>query len=159
MTPPSKTIGVREQQDYTEQIAVSLILRNSSDHIAIIFASKGQYYKLPGGGIEGSEGHIPAAEREALEETGCKVSVDKKCVATTEEWRFDLHQISYCYEARVVEDTGKLELTEEEVEEGLKHEWSDIGEALGKLRAAQPNSEFGRYIQERDVFFLEQIAK
>jgi hypothetical protein len=85
--------------------------------------------------------------------------VDKKCVATTEEWRFDLHQISYCYEAKVLEDTGNVELTEEEAEEGLKHEWCDVGEAVGKLRGAQPTSEMGRFIQERDVFFLEQIAK
>jgi hypothetical protein len=138
MSPPTKTIGTRQERDYIERSAVRLILRNASDQIAIIFASKGQYYKLPGDGIEGS--------------------VDKRCVATTEEWRFHLHQISYCYEAKVVEDTGRVELTEG-VEEGLKHEWCDVGEAMSKLRGAEPTSELGRFIQERDVFFLEQIAK
>lgn len=72
--------------------------------------------------IEVDEVHCAAIKREVLEETGCKVSVDNTAFfAQSEEWRNDLHQISFCYSARLVEDTGRPELTDVESSEGLSH--------------------------------------
>ena len=109
--------------------------------------------------MEDNEDHLIAAEREAMEETGCRVRVVKECVATCEEWRNELHQLSYCYRAQLKEDTGDVQLTEEEVQDGLKHQWCDAEEALGKCRNAAPTTELGQFIQERDTFFLETVMK
>lgn len=156
---PSKTIGTKQNIKYEERLAVRVIAKNDRDQILIIHAKKDSYYKLPGGGIEANEDHIIAAKREALEETGCIVVVEGSCIGEVEEWRNDLHQFSYCYVGKLVDDTGVIELTEEEVEDGLKHEWMSIGTALGKMKSAEPTSELGRYIQERDIFFVETFVK
>jgi len=76
-----------------------------------------------------------------------------------EEWRNDLHQHSYCYVARLLEDTGRPELTEQELAEGLKHEWLSVPEAIAAIRNSKPTSELGKFIKERDLFFVESFAK
>jgi 8-oxo-dGTP diphosphatase len=156
---PSKTIGVQKKDlNYVERLAVRAITKNDKDEIIIIYAKRDNYYKLPGGGIESDEDHKLAVEREAMEETGCSVHVKGDCIAQVEEWRNDLHQFSYCYEASLVKDTGVLELTEDEVGDGLQHEWASISVALEKMKGVQPTSELGRFIKERDVFFVEAFA-
>ncbi|KAJ5109283.1 hypothetical protein N7456_005958 [Penicillium angulare] len=108
---------------YTERHAVRAVLYDStSQQVALIHIAKDNYYNLPGGGIETDEDHSVAIKREVLEETGCQVSVDNTAFfAQSEEWRNDLHQISFCYSARLVEDTGRPELTDLESSEGLSH--------------------------------------
>lgn len=154
-----RTIGIKTKGiQYVDRHAVRIITKNDNDEIVIIHAKKGNYYKLPGGGVEEGEDHRIAAEREAMEETGCKVTLDTDCFAVTEEWRNDLHQISYCYAARLVEDTGAIELTEDELVDGLQHEWVSIPAAIEKMKASQPTSELGRFIRERDLYFVEKYA-
>ena len=154
-----KIIGVKaEGIQYVDRHAVRIITKSDKDEIVIIYAKKGNYYKLPGGGVEKGEDHRLAGEREAMEETGCKVTLDQDCFAVTEEWRNDLHQTSYCYAARLVEDTGAIELTEDELVDGLQHEWISIRAAIEKMKASQPTSELGRFIRERDIYFVETYA-
>ena len=154
-----RAIGVKaEGVQYVDRHAVRIITKSDKDEIVIIYAKKGNYYKLPGGGVEKGEDHRIAGEREAMEETGCKVTLDRDCFAVTEEWRNDLHQISYCYAARLVEDTGAIELTEDELVDGLQHEWISIRAAIEKMKASQATSELGRFIRERDLYFVETYA-
>lgn len=81
------------------------------------------------------------------------------CCAKSEEWRNDLHQISFCYVAQLVEGMGKPELTELEASEGLSHRWLSIDESVEVMKSAQPTSELGNFIKERDAFFfLEQCV-
>ena len=155
----SKVIGIKaENIHYIDRQAVRIITTNDKAEIILIHAKKGNYYKLPGGGIEEGEDHHLAGEREAQEETGCKVALDLDCFATTEEFRNDLHQISYCYTAHLLEDTGATSLTDDELVDGLQHEWSSVPAAIEKMRASQPASELGRFIRERDLFFVEKFA-
>ena len=60
--------------------ARAIILDRDDRRILILYNEAGQYYKLPGGGIEADELHTDAVERETLEETGCVVHVLGKCV-------------------------------------------------------------------------------
>lgn len=152
-----KVIGNKDRTEYQDRVAVRLIVHRKDGKLAIISVAKGNYLKLPGGGIEGNEEHRQAAEREALEETGCRVEVHGECVGICEEWRNDLHQLSYCYTATMVEDTGKPELTEVEASEGLKHQWLSLSDAIKNMQASEPTSELGRFIRERDLYFLEQF--
>lgn len=133
---------------------------NTSGEIAVIYAKKGNYYKLPGGGIEKDEDHHNAAQREVDEETGAAISLrGSGCIATTEEFRNDLHQISYCYIADVLDTSGNPSLTEEEHIDGLSHRWMPVNEALETMTLAEPTSEIGRYIQERDVYLLAEAKR
>jgi len=173
----SKTIGTKQAGvQYEERRAVRTIIQDAAEaKIILIFVEKGQYYKLPGGGIEADEDHALAAEREALEETGCVVKIDGGCFATSgmfyfqvldnlcadaaviEEWRNDLHQISYCYMAKMIKDTGAPDLTELEKSEGLSFQWYSPTEAIELMQGAKPTSKLGEYIKERDLFFVKQF--
>jgi hypothetical protein len=70
-----------------------------------------------------------------------------------------LSQESHAYVCTVYKDTGKVELTELEAEEGLVHSWCSIEEALEKMRGVEPTTELGEFIQKRDVFLLQTFMK
>jgi 8-oxo-dGTP diphosphatase len=152
----SLTIGTKKHNSYVERHAAGIITKKDKHEIIIIYVANGDYYKLLGGGIEAGEDHKLAGEREVLEETGCKVMVESECIGTTEEWRNDLHQISYWYRARLMEDTGQTELTKMEIGDGLKHEWVTVDVALAKMKECKPASELGAFIKERDSFLLSR---
>jgi 8-oxo-dGTP diphosphatase len=156
--PTQKVIGTKQPDtSYTERFAVRVVVQNTVGEVAIIYSKKGNYYKLPGGGVELDEDHREAAYREVLEETGATVTIrGDSYFATTEEFRNDLHQISYCYCADLVDATGRPELTEEELVDGLSHSWMPFDKAVEVMTAAEPTSELGRYIRERDIYLLEK---
>lgn len=157
---PSKTIGRKEDGlSYIERRAVRIITKNDQDEIIIIHAKKDNYFKLPGGGIEANEDHAIAVQRESMEETGCEISIVSGCIAEVEEFRNDLHQISYCYIANLEKDTEATDLSDDEVLDGLQHEWNSLNRALERMKAAEPTSELGRYIKERDIFFVQTYAQ
>ena len=72
-----------------------------------------------------------------------------------QEWRDNLHQTSHCFLAWVHKDTGVTALEDDEIKDGLVHEWVSFEVAMERLKNCQPTSELGRFIQERDLFFLE----
>ena len=123
---------------YVDRSVVRAILHNPLTHqIALIHVAKGNYFKLPGGSVEVDEDHAVAIAREILEETSCKVAIDiDKCFAKSEEWRNDLYQIFFCYVAKLVKDTGNLELTELETSEGLSHRWVSVNGAIEAMESA-----------------------
>jgi len=159
--PLSKVIGEKQAEvSYTNRLAIRAILfHDANSQIALIYIAKRNYFKLPGGGIEADEDHELAVDRESLEETGCKISLDgMRLLATSEEWRDDLHQTSFCYVASLKEDTGNPKLTTLEASEGLTHRWVSLPDALEKMRKMEPTTELGRYIKKRDLFFMESFA-
>ncbi|KAK3294257.1 NUDIX domain-containing protein [Chaetomium fimeti] len=160
---PAKVIGSRQGGTaYTERSAVRVIVTSSDggdSRVVLVKARKENYYKLPGGGVDEGEDYQKAAEREVLEETGFHVSVEGEYFATTEEFRNDLHQISYCYRARLLDEAGKPNLTEEELADGLSHEWVPVENALQIMLSVEPTSELGLYIKERDMFLLAEALR
>jgi 8-oxo-dGTP pyrophosphatase MutT (NUDIX family) len=164
--PKSKTIGSKQPDTiYTNRHAVRVVALTSPDdkfpyETALMYVKKGNYYKLPGGGIERDEDHLIAAEREVKEETGAIIAIRSSgCIATTEEYRNSLHQISYCYIADVINATGSPCLTKEECIEGLSHQWMSIDKALEVMAMVKPTSELGCHIQERDIYLLAEAKK
>lgn len=106
-------------------------------------------------GNRSARGSSPCYKREAWEETGCRIKVERGITAT-EEYRNDLHQTSFCYLTRLVEDTGTVHLTEQESNENLQHEWVWIDDAIEKLRGCQPKSELGKFIKEQDLYLVQE---
>ncbi|KAK2597395.1 hypothetical protein QQS21_006019 [Conoideocrella luteorostrata] len=155
---PPKVIGTKQPDvSYIDRFAVRVVVQNNAGEVSIIHVKTGNYYKLPGGGVELNENHSDAARGEVQEEIGATITMRSGgCFATTEEFRNDLHQISYCYCADVLDATGKPQLTAEEVVDGLSHSWMPLEKALEVMAAVEPTSELGRYIRERDVFLLQE---
>ncbi|OBT87950.1 hypothetical protein VE02_04530 [Pseudogymnoascus sp. 03VT05] len=160
--PTPKVIGTkRPEVSYKKRSAARVIAFNAAGEVAIVYAKREKYYKLPGGGIDPGEQHEMAALREMQEETGgiVKIRSDLGCVATTEEYRNDLHQMSYCYVADVVDDSGSPSLTEDEVNDGLGHLWLSVDEAKTRMAEAEQRSELGLYIKERDIYLLDEAIR
>jgi len=159
--PAQKVIGTENPAtSYTDRHAVRVVTFNANGEVAVIYAKRDHYYKLPGGGIDPDEDHETAVKREFQEETGGLVKLrGNVCVATTKEFRNDLQQVSYCYVADLVDDSGKPALTEDEIGDGLCHSWVPIEEAKRVMAAAEPTSELGRFIRERDIYLLEEATK
>ncbi|KFZ18000.1 hypothetical protein V502_04327 [Pseudogymnoascus sp. VKM F-4520 (FW-2644)] len=159
--PTPKVIGTKQPNvSYIDRFAVRVIAFNAVGKMAIVYAKRDNYYKLPGGGIDPNEQHEMAAMRE-MQETGGLIKIRKNlgCVATTEEYRNGLHQMSFCYVADVVDDSGSPNLTEDEVSDGLGHLWMSVDEAKSKMAQAEPRSELGLYIKERDIYLLEEATR
>lgn len=116
----------------------------------------GNYYKLPGGGVEPEDPNdTTACQREALEETGCEVDVHPELIAQVTEYRGTLNQESRAYICVVRKDTGKVRLTDVEASEGLVHLWCPITEALQMMKDVEPSNELGKFIKKRDIFLVE----
>ncbi|KAJ4858586.1 NUDIX domain-containing protein [Trichoderma breve] len=159
--PNHKIIGTKDPaKSYTDRKSTRVVALKPSGEIAIIYVKEGNYYKLPGGGIEGDESPTEAALREVKEETGATVALrSTDYFAMTEEFRFQQHQVSCCYLADVVDDVGEPCLTEEELADGFVQQWMTISKALEAMSAAEPTTEFGCFVKERDIYVLTEAKR
>jgi len=85
----------------------------------ILFVSKYNYHKIPGGGAENDEELEMALRREIFEETGCEVEVAGevgKIIEYRRKW--NLKQESFCWYGKITKK-GEVSFTEEEVGHGL----------------------------------------
>jgi 8-oxo-dGTP pyrophosphatase MutT (NUDIX family) len=128
--------------------------------VPLLFVSKFNYHKLPGGGIEEGESEIEACEREMVEETGCEVEINGEVGMVTEFRSFfdNLHQTSYCYIGKVIKK-GASNLEQSEIDEGFKLVWSTLDDAINQVKNDKPSNYEGKFIQERDLAFLEEVKK
>lgn len=133
------------------------VIFNDNNEIAILFVSKDNYHKLPGGGIESSESIKEALNREILEETGCSASVIGD-IGITLEYRskFRQLQISYCYLAKFRKVCDKTSFTEKELSQGFEFKWININKALNILKKDKPTTYEGQFIQKRDTILLSE---
>lgn len=116
------------------------IVINDKGEIALFNKSNKNEYKLPGGGVEENEDLELAFKREAMEETGCEIEIIKK-LGTIEEHKgkTNFKQVSHVFVAKVIKDTGKLNLTEKEAKEGAKLMWVKPSEALRLITECYDN--------------------
>lgn len=146
---------------YPLREAARAIVFDTEGNVAMLYASKENYYKLPGGGIEEGEDKLTALKRECLEEIGCDVEVLGE-LGIIEEYRkfYNLKQISYCYAAQLKGEKGIPEFTPEEIEEGFSNLWIPYEEALALLSKNEATNLEGReYIVPRDTLFLKSAKQ
>ena len=122
------------------------IVYNDKNQIAILNKVNKNEYKLVGGGIEGDEDPTLAFKREVLEESGCKIKIDK-CLGIFKEEKSKANfiQISYVYVAHVIEDTKHLNFTQKEIDEGSKFLWLDIKDAISIIKSCENNLKPSKY--------------
>jgi 8-oxo-dGTP diphosphatase len=140
--------------------AARAVVFDNENKIAILKVANHNYHKLPGGGVEEGEDIARALEREAMEEIGCKISVDGEVGKIIEHRdEFNLKQESYCYLAKVVGDKGQPDFTEKEINDGFSILWVSLDEAIEKIKKDSPDNYEGKFIKMRDLCFLEESKK
>lgn len=163
-----KTIKILNPDNISEEEANKLKLREASravvvdqnGNIALLHVANENYYKLPGGGIEGSEDKIEALKRECKEEIGCDIEV-KSEIGTIFEYKKKqgIKQTSYGYTAKVVGEKCEPDFTEEEKGRGMKIVWLPYDDALTALKKFPNNFDGYSFITERDSAILEEAKK
>lgn len=119
---------------YRRREAARAVLFDDDGKIGLLFVSKENYHKLPGGGIESGEDKLAALKREVLEELGCAIKVHAE-VGRICEYRneHDLFQESYCYTGFVEGKKGNPAFTKTEIASGFITIWLSPPEAIIKL--------------------------
>ncbi len=144
--------------DYRERTAVRAVLFDAANKIALLHVRKQDYYKLPGGGLDGDETLEQGLKRELPEETGCHAQVTGE-VGEIEEYRNEekIHQRSFIFLAKVVGKKGKTNMMDDELTEDFHLEWADLADALDKIKNAHPKIYEGFFIKKRDQILLETV--
>lgn len=134
------------------------IVINELSEIALLYVSKNNYHKLPGGGIEEGENIEIALNREVMEEVGVNIQVLGE-VGTIIEYRdeFEMLQISYCYYSKVIGEKSKPTFTDEEINGGFQLKWVNLDKAIDLLENDLPNNYVGKFIRYRDLLFLKKV--
>lgn len=149
--PLSKNFSIRE--------AVRAVLFDAEGKVPLLFSTRHNYHKLPGGGVEAGESYQQALEREVLEEIGAIIK-DVSELGMVEEFRvrFNLQQISYCYIGQVSKK-GENKLEPDELAEGFEVVWVPLVEAIARLESDTPHDYEGPFIKERELVFLRTAAR
>lgn len=133
-----KTLFTLDSKNYTEDMPViekhAVRALIEKDGLFAMQRSKDGEYKIPGGGLEGSESLYETLIREVREETGLVVIPETiEEIGEVVEFREDIFESgkkyvahSYHYRCQVREETVELCLTESEKEKGYHLAWADI---------------------------------
>ena len=151
-------IAPRELEKFEFRQAARAVVFDSEGKIALLFVSKKNYHKLPGGGIEKDENIEEALRRECREEIGCEIKITGD-IGKTIEYRkkFKLKQESFCYSADVVGEKGEPSFTEREKELDFSILWVSMDEAIKVLEKDQPDDYQGKFILKRELAFLREV--
>lgn len=145
-----------EVLNYKTREASRAVVFDNEGKVALLHATKFNYYKLPGGGIENSESPEIALKRECLEEIGCNVEIIKDLGVILElRKKYSLKNKSYCYIAKVIGEKGNPQLMPDEIEEGFQTVWLSIEEALDKVKSGKKEVYEAQYMIARDTMIIE----
>ena len=149
---------------FVRNSARSIIVRQGK--IAMVHSMKYDYYKFPGGGIEGDENPVQALIRETREEAGLIVIPESiqeyGCVhriqrSTTDETECFI-QDNYYYLCRAEDQAASQCLDDYEAREGYRLEFVTPAHAIAKNRAVG-ETPYSPIMFEREARVLELLVK
>ncbi len=151
-------VSPEELAGYEARQAARAVVFDKEGKVALLFVSKLNYHKLPGGGVDEGESLEEALRRECREEIGCEIKITGE-IGTTIEHRklFKIKQESFCYLAEVVGEKGEPAFMDDEIEEGFSVLWVGCDEAIKILEADQSDDYQGKFIKIRDLAFLRGV--
>ncbi len=150
---PKESAGFLEVRN-----AVRAVVFDAEGRVGVAHVADGNYWKIPGGGVEKGESFVQALERELMEEAGVKATVEGEIgviIEHRDQWK--QLQISYCYRARVEGEKQVPKFDETEREEGFSFHWLPYGEALQKFRGNTSLTYESQFMQTRDGIFLKKV--
>ena len=160
---PSLPVANRDGYDLRE--AARAVVTDNTGAVALLHVTSGNYYKLPGGGIDEDENVEDALARELMEEIGCQAEIVAP-LGTVQEYRYywNMNQLSYCYLARLVGEKGEPDFTDKERSEGFEIVWAkNIDEAIRLLESsaetADPTALNIIFIRLRDVAIAQKAKQ
>lgn len=141
--------------------AARTVILDEDNRTAIVTVRGGDYYKIPGGGIEEGETDEQGARREAREEAGCEVELleilgENKFVDLQDPNR--IHQ-SICFLAKKIGNQASTSFDEWEKSNDFSMTWMTIGEALQKFEQVNTDDRIGKLINQRDMEFLKKAKQ
>jgi 8-oxo-dGTP pyrophosphatase MutT (NUDIX family) len=131
------------------------VIYDQENLLALIDVRDGEYFKIPGGGIEKGETLKQAAIREALEETGCDIKLFKKIGENNivdESKNIIYHSI--CYLAQKIKTVGLPSFDDWEKINQMKVIWVDFNQAIKLFKSATPKDFISSKINQRDLKFV-----
>ncbi|MEI7689704.1 MAG: NUDIX domain-containing protein [Candidatus Saccharibacteria bacterium] len=137
--------------------AARTVIVDENGLIALIDVRDGEYYKIPGGGIEAEESERTAARREALEEAGCKINIIRKIgeqqFVDDDPERGETMHHSVCFLAK---KTSQHETSFDDWEQSndMKLIWVDFETAKKLFASGKPVGNFCTSIHNRDFEFV-----
>lgn len=146
-------------QSYRIRKAARAILLDENSRIALMYVASDNYYKLPGGGVDGNEGIKTALRRELLEEVGATSVEMVSEVGIVDEYReeYEVHGHHQCFIARVAGPLSNPKRTDKEAAEGYETVWTvDIDEAIRMVERGSPKHYGHNFEKLRELAFLRE---
>lgn len=135
------------------------VLFDDNGLVPLLFASRYNYHKLPGGGLEEGEDKFTALARELKEEVGCTAEIIAEIGQVIEfRSKWDLKQYSSCYLAKVL-SKGQHDFTDKELEEGFEIIWVKFAEAISLIENDASENYEGGFVQKRDLAILKALRE
>jgi 8-oxo-dGTP diphosphatase len=159
ITDSDFTGGVPSYVDTVSRFSSRGVLIDSRLNVAMMYMSKPDLYKLPGGGIEEGENSRAAFLREIKEETGWDAEISHELGYIEEhKSRNKFMQFSYCYIAKAIRPAGSVNLSEGEKQLGMVVKWMTLGQALTVMKdSSLCNGDYSmQFMVLRDRTILEQ---
>jgi len=140
------------------RIAVSAVLFDRDNNIALQYLSNYEVYALVGGAVDPGEDLLTAIKREVLEESGCDCEIIGELGYTFESLAEpNKSQKRYNYIARVVGEKGKLQLTEDEISWGAVTCWHPIEKALQLIKETDSSYYVHKFMRLREIAVLTEV--
>jgi len=151
-----KDAQLLDESNLYKREAVRAIIFDENNLIPIIFVSKRNYHKIPGGGIDEGENKEIALDREIKEECGCLAKITGE-VGKINEYRSkeNFYQTSYCYLGKII-SKGEVEFTQEEIERGFQLLWMTLDDAIEIFKNDKPIGYHDSFMGPRDLAFLKK---
>jgi len=136
------------------------IIIDEEGKIAVLEVKNGDYYVIPGGGIEDDESLEDCAIREALEEAACGVELIIKLGESEFESPVFKETINHsvCFLAKKINDCKEPAFTGEEMRNRFKLLWLPIDAAILLFESIKSSIPFEIELNNRDLEFIK-IAK
>ena len=155
--PSDVGIDNEKRENYKTRKTARAVVFRDDKKIAILFISRDNYHKLPGGEIEENEDPKRGVLREVLEETGANIEVMKEIGSIAEyKDRMGILQISHCFTAKTIGKAGKPQFNKKEADSGYKLKWLKPKEAIKLMESDKPNSYEGNFVIYRDAIFIKK---
>lgn len=119
---------------YRVRSVLRAVVFDNEGNVAVSHVREGDYWKIPGGGVEEGEDLEEALKRECREEAGVDIEIEGE-IGIIIEYRdlWEQLQISYCYRAKVVGRKQDPDYDASEKTEGFVLHWIPYNEAIEKF--------------------------